>query len=202
MAARKPICSVENCNRTANIRGFCGLHYQRWKKHGDPLHGDGKRAAVGRANEFLRSMPVTDDCVLWPFGILPNGYGSAYLDGKTIGAHRLSFMIHCGEIPKGMYVLHSCDNPTCCNPRHLRAGTPLDNMQDKVNRGRLVVPRGEQSRHAKLTESDVIEIRKLYASGMTQLKLAKEFGVSQPHIGDIVRCEVWKHLPKPHELLT
>lgn len=81
---------------------------------------------------------IMKDCILWTQAINPNGYGAKWYKGKTIGAHRYIWVINKGEIPVGMFVCHSCDNPTCVNIEHLFLGTPLDNMRDKISKGRLV----------------------------------------------------------------
>lgn len=67
-----------------------------------------------------------------------NDYGNFYDGKKVIGAHRYSWMIHNQNrpVPKGLYVIHSCDNPGCVNPNHLRLGTPLDNVRDKIEHKR------------------------------------------------------------------
>lgn len=72
-----------------------------------------------------------------------HGYGVVGADGKRgqkVLTHRAVFEFFVGPIPQGLHVLHSCDNPPCCNPSHLRAGTHADNMRDKAERGRVVVP--------------------------------------------------------------
>ena len=74
-------------------------------------------------------------CIEWQGYIGANGYGQV---GRTEGAHRAVYR-HCkGDIPKGMVVMHLCDNPTCVNPNHLQLGTPGDNMRDMVEKGRNV----------------------------------------------------------------
>lgn len=65
-----------------------------------------------------------------------NGYGRINVEGRAIPAHRLAYELTNGPIPQGLFVLHSCDNPGCVNPEHLRAGTALDNMLDRSARGR------------------------------------------------------------------
>lgn len=76
------------------------------------------------------------DCWLWTRYRDEHGYGRTWFDGGHITAHRLAYILTHGEIPDGAHILHSCDNPPCVNPAHLRAGTRSDNMRDKVARGR------------------------------------------------------------------
>ena len=78
-----------------------------------------------------------DDCWLWR-GSIQGKYGSICIEGKSTGAHRVSYQLHKGEIPEGLVVMHSCDVPLCVNPKHLSAGTYIDNMQDMVRKGRAV----------------------------------------------------------------
>ncbi len=76
-----------------------------------------------------------DDCWIWRGAIQSRGYGSFSIDGKTYNAHRISFMLNNGYMPR-LLVLHSCDNRKCVNPAHLREGTQLENVRDMVTRGR------------------------------------------------------------------
>lgn len=123
------------------------------------------------------------------------GYGSASLYRQgSIGAHRLSWLIHFGEIPPEMHVCHRCDNPPCVNPRHLFLGTNLDNRRDSIAKGRFRVGRGERHRSAKLTEAQVREIRQRRELGDRQEALAAEFGVSGCAISNIHRRKTWAHV--------
>lgn len=78
-------------------------------------------------------------CWEWQGDLHPNGYAytTKYENRKKSHVHRISYEIFKGEIPKGLYVCHSCDNRKCINPQHLWIGTAKENMQDAKNKGRL-----------------------------------------------------------------
>ena len=135
-----------------------------------------------------------EDCWEWQGSRLPAGYGTFGSLGKTLYAHRVSWELHFGAVPQGLFVCHKCDNPPCCNPVHLFLGTQGDNLQDMKQKGRSQV--GERHWNVKLSETQVLEIRNRYSRGqITQDELAKEFGVSQGTIWDIVGGNSWSHLP-------
>lgn len=133
-------------------------------------------------------------CWEWQAARDPNGYGRISVKYKMRLPHRVSFELHRGPIPPGVFVLHRCDNPSCLNPDHLFLGDQAANMADKASKGRAVFPlkRGVDNGYAKLTEADVFAIRA--SDGLSQRKLAKQFGVSQLHISRIRRGIVWAHL--------
>lgn len=124
---------------------------------------------------------------------------------KGYGAHVIARFIATGEWPAGLSTLHTCDNPICCNPAHLFLGTILDNSLDMMAKRRnraAVCPqtydrhRGENHGRAKLTNSQVAEIRRLHAARLfTNAALGRKFGVSKIMIGLIVRRIRWSHLP-------
>lgn len=136
-----------------------------------------------------------NDCWKWTAGKKKAGYGTLRDDdGASTGAHRISYKIHFGDIPSGFHVCHRCDNPECCNPVHLWVGTPQQNIDDKINKNRQNSNAGTCNPRAKLTELDVINIRKKLKSGYKATELLHEYPVSLGVIGNIKHRRLWKHL--------
>lgn len=124
------------------------------------------------------------------------GYGKFYLQYRTLTAHSVSWQITHGQIPSGMCVLHSCDNPACVKPNHLFLGTQLRNIQDKVAKGRQAF--GEQSNQSALTEADVIAVINWERGDPESLSnMASRLGVSLSALSLIRSGKSWKHLPRP-----
>ncbi len=122
-----------------------------------------------------------------------NGYGVFKLDGRTVRAHRRSWILANGSIPHGLFVLHTCDNRKCVNPDHLFLGTQAENMADKVAKERQA--RGAANGASILNEQEIIEIRQKYSSGnIMQRELAAIFGVDKTNISLIVNRVSWKHV--------
>jgi hypothetical protein len=101
-------------------------------------------------------------------------------------------MVH-GPIPDGLFVCHHCDNRQCVNPEHLFLGTSADNMQDAAVKGRTL--QGERHPQARFTNQDVREMRRLYAAGLSQGQIAKQFDTTQAEIQAIVTRRLWAHVP-------
>lgn len=139
---------------------------------------------------LLQDPEDTDDCILWPFA-RSAGYGVVRFQGQKRLVHVLVCEHFHGPRPPSMEACHShTGDPHCVNPRHLRWDSHATNMADLTTHG--TQPRGERHGMARLTEVDVGQIRQRYASGgFTQQALAQEFGVSRPHISDIVRGRKW-----------
>ena len=137
-----------------------------------------------------------NNCWQWMAGKDRDGYGRIRLDGNgpTLRAHRVSFEIAHGPIPDGLQVLHTCDNPGCCNPAHLFLGTDADNHHDMDQKGRRVNPLGEAHGMSKLTEGDVLTIRELSAAGYAQEAIARKFGIGHSTVSDVVNRKSWKHI--------
>ncbi len=147
---------------------------------------------------FWSKVDFSDDCWLWTAGKSHNGYGMFFMlqDGrKTMQrAHRIAYQ-HCfGNVPDGMLVRHSCDNPACVNPDHLLLGKASDNSCDMVKRGRS--QKGESHSQAKLTESDIREIRCMHhiAVEIPSRQVAAMYGVSPRTIRDVRSRRSWAHL--------
>lgn len=147
---------------------------------------------------FWEKVDKSGDCWPWTGSHDPRGYGHFQpVDGKSVGAHRFAYILTFGPIPPGLFVCHHCDNPICVNPVHLFLGSPKDNTQDSLRKGRLSphTPgtfRGAASAKAKLTEAQVLEILR---RGSEPLKvLAREFGVTACNIWAIRHRKSWRHL--------
>jgi hypothetical protein len=122
-----------------------------------------------------------------------HGYGILEIKDKPYRVHRISYELTYGKIPEGKVVCHTCDNPACCNPKHLWLGTQKNNMSDMVLKKRS--NRGEQRPLHKLKNQEVKEIRYLYSTGKyTQSYLGKLFNVSQDLISRITLRKIWRHI--------
>lgn len=187
-------CLANGCSRSAVSKGCCDKHYRRLLKRGNINDPGSRSVAEGDQTErFHQKYNVEPSgCWIWTGGSRPNGKGVPYPrhwsdSGKSIGAHRFSFELHNGPIPKGMYVCHKCDTPMCVNPDHLFIGTHHDNMRDMVEKGRSFNGRGQDKKgRAKLTNAQAQRIREMEQS---HTKIAEAFGVSASTIGRIKRQE-------------
>ncbi len=140
---------------------------------------------MGRQQKTLREqveshstpLPWTS-CVIWVGATNPWGYGNIRHRGRTVPAHRASYMVHKGEIPAGMSVCHTCDVPACVNPDHLYLGTPKENAEDMVAKGRSA--RGSKSGKAKWDDSTV---RAIVEAPGTAEQIAARFGCGSSIVG-------------------
>jgi hypothetical protein len=137
-----------------------------------------------------------DECHMWT-GANVRRYGVVTVALRHMLVTRLLWAITHGSIAEGFDVLHSCDNPPCCNLRHLFLGTHQDNMDDMARKGRRRNGKrahGEANNRAVLSEREVIEIRNLYADGRPMPIIAERFGITRQNVGFIVRRITWKHI--------
>lgn len=134
-----------------------------------------------------------DEC--WPWQAAKRkGYGTIKISKGELGllkrcdvyAHRVAFYLTHGHWPIPI-ARHTCDNPVCCNPRHLLEGTVKQNHADMISRGRKVVTPGVTSWNSSLAEDDVDAIRRAYSAGRSQTQIARIYGISQTSVSRIVR---------------
>lgn len=136
-----------------------------------------------------------DGCWLWSGAIFKDtGYGQfSTSHSHPVRAHRLSWVIHFGPIPEGLFVLHRCDCKLCVRPDHLWLGTGRDNINDMISKGRSLI--GERNHKARVTAQQVIEIRSLYHTGLySQQELGDRVGINQATISSIILHKTWRHL--------
>lgn len=153
---------------------------------------------MGNLQNKLLAMSVTNgDCREWSRAKLARGYGRVQWEGRVHLAHRLSYTAYKGEIPKGMCVCHSCDNPSCINPDHLFLGTPLANMRDMVRKGRSRGPQGANHPKAKLTEHQAMLAKACPTKFGSATALSRLFGIHHGIVSHIMAGRIWKHLPQP-----
>lgn len=166
-------------------------------------YNDGMGKQMNMEQVFWSHVAKSDDCWAWTASLNRKGYGQfefSVPSRRTIRAHRASWTIHFGEVPPGMWVLHKCDNPACVRPDHLFLGTNVDNVRDKINKGRQVKGIGHYC--ARFTEDQVRSIREEHIRGLSPGKmrvgsmryLAKKYGVGFSAIQSIINRRTWKHL--------
>ena len=192
-------CIVDDCSKSANARGMCHTHYMQQRRAGNlPI---GTRARGTLEERFWRYVKKTDSCWIWTGKcVSKKGYGRVALGGagaKLVLVHRLSYIIHKGEIPQGNVVMHTCDNPSCVNPDHLKAGTQSENIIDAISKGRKTIPKlpliyGENHHSSRLTESDVIFIRN--NKNLSYKEIAKKLNVYPSSVRRAALGITWKHL--------
>lgn len=148
---------------------------------------------------------VPDQCWTWTGGKSQKGYGRFLVAGKMEAAHRVAYTVANGPIPAGMFVCHSCDNPRCVNPAHLWTGTPKQNNDDAIAKGRMVPkPKGVKpaclgtgNQTTVLDAAQVQEMRERVSRGEKPAGLAREFGVHKQTAYDIVHGKTWTGVGGP-----
>ncbi len=152
---------------------------------------------LSRAALFWRhvGMSKLDECWPWNGARYPLGYGRLRRGKVQRAAHREAFEIAYGvDVPREMMVCHRCDNPPCCNPAHLFIGTSLDNNVDRKNKGRNGDTRGTRHPQARLTEADVIEMRRMRAAGAHFKDIGARFGVTTQNAFYVATGKTWRHI--------
>lgn len=134
-----------------------------------------------------------ESCWDWKGIIEHTGYGKLGIR-PPIKAHRASWIIHKGPIPKGLIVCHTCDNRKCTNPDHLWLGTHKDNIQDRIKKGRCNTAKGTQLKIARLSDGQVKKIKDLLKKGLTCSEIGRQYKVSRKIVSRIKNGETWKHI--------
>lgn len=154
-------------------------------------------------NRILSSIKINENlCWVWQKCKnsikQPHGRIAVMNHGKRIHAlaHRVSFYLWKGDIPSNMYVMHKCNNPSCCNPDHIEIGTQKTNMayMYETGRGYKNPVKGEKHPHAKLNLEKVIKMRFLHSKGVNCGILGRQFGVSTGSARDVVKLKSWRHV--------
>lgn len=145
------------------------------------------------ATKIMLNVDVNENgCLVWNKSVSHNGYGLMNVDGKNARVHRVAFELAFGDIPEGKQVCHSCDNPPCCNPRHLFLGTAKDNAADRQAKGRG----GKRSRGSKLSVQDVAHIRN---SSLSVTEISQRFDISKSMVYSIRNGSRWGALNEQGE---
>lgn len=194
------VCQADDCFRSAARHdngklGYCSMHYQRFKRHGDATL---RKAVPSPAKDWLIEYMSHDgdQCLIWPFHIGEDGYGRVHRfdnGSLTTASNLMCELVHGPRPSKRHECAHSCGkgNSGCVHPKHIRWATPQENQQERVVHG--TSNRGQQQWNARLTDDDVRQIR-LMASTHKCVDIAKEFGLHQSYVSQIINRKRWAWL--------
>lgn len=187
-------CSIKDCDKPYSAKGLCASHYARFKKFGDYNYTPSPQAPP--EIRFWRFVQKVGHGGCWIFtgSSKTHKYGMFSLTSKTpVLAHRYSYTLHKGKIPRGKVVMHSCDNPRCVNPKHLSVGTYKENTADMYAKGRNIIqaPIGTDNGKAILTPEKVRFIRR---SPDNNKVVAGQLGVSINCIRGVRIGRTWSHV--------
>lgn len=180
----KTTCSLDSCSKPGGTKGLCPMHYTRRLRRGtfDLLSTEERFWRLVKKNADVQG------CWEWQGSKSVQGYGVFKRNGKRTPAHRFSLEVHLGRPVVG-WAIHSCDNPPCVNPAHLREGTPKDNSRDRTVRGRTPGVKGRIN--TVLTDDAVREIRR---SSESNRILAARFAVTIRNIRLVRHRKTWRHI--------
>jgi len=176
------------------------MHYQRWRKYGDPLGGGTAHAPNGALLKWLNEVALNHAdpgaCLIWPYSKAGRGYARLNFDGRLQYVSRIICERRHGPPPTDKHeAAHSCGkgHEGCVNQWHLDWKTRAENEADKLEHGTLT--RGERSGNSKLSKSAVLEIRRMLDAGLMQREIGDIFGVSNKTISKIATGTLWSWLP-------
>ena len=139
-----------------------------------------------------RAEDTPNACWLWAGYITDKGYGQLSYRGRYWRTQRLAYAFTYGAFDSRLMVLHLCGNRSCINPSHLYLGTAKDNAQDSLNDGTF--HQGERHTNAKLSNLEVVKIRRLLGAGLSRRGIARQYGVASSTIDRIILGKTWKHV--------
>lgn len=177
--------NCDKCGRLVSKTGFCSNEH------------------LTDAERFDRGLDKAGgprSCWPWVGARRGDGYGAFGVGGRQIGTHRFAWERAHGPIQNGLWVLHRCDNPLCCNPAHLFLGTPLDNNEDMVSKGRANwtgprnPSRGVNHFRSVLHDRLVREMRAAHAAGTPAAEVADRFGVNRNTAKGVLKGRTWRHV--------
>lgn len=147
-------------------------------------------------HKFWLCVDKSNECWNWKRKPTSNGYGQIAMFGRRFWAHRVSYMLHFGQIPEHLFVLHKCDNRKCCNPSHLFLGTIKDNYDDMVKKGRDKKgnQRGSKNGNATLNEEIVSKIKLKINSGQSLISISREMNINYSTIRSIKQNRNWSYV--------
>lgn len=191
--SNKTACDVPGCERPWHCRDWCKMHYERWRRNGDPKV---RKQVPSPAKDFYQSALSysSDECLIWPFARNKDGYAIFVVDGSTeIVSRQVCKEVHGEPIGDATQAAHSCGKGHlgCISPTHLSWKTRIENQADRLIHG--TDSRGEKCGKAKLTNDQVIRIREL-ANSVPQDQIAQVFSVHPSTIGAIVSRKTWRYI--------
>lgn len=190
-------CIVDGCSKKQEAKGLCCSHYYHQRKYGDPLAGKFSRTRSGEPRRFYEEVVLTydgDECLIWPYAKLHNGYAMMTSHGRSNRVSRIVCEDTNGPPPTPEHqAAHSCGNGHlgCVAKKHLSWKTPTENQADRIIHG--TVCRGESSGSSKLTSELVLYIYSLKGK-LGQKKIAKNFNVGRTTVAYIHRGKSWSWL--------
>ena len=194
MAKPHRICSIPECCKPAEKRGWCGKHYQRWRVNGDP--NVVKQVPSGTCMRWIEEHVdySGDGCLIWPYSRRSTGYAQINIGNRPVPATRVMCAMVHGEPPApNLDAAHSCGkgHTGCIHPKHLRWATRSENLLEKRLHGTISL--GEKASSAVLTEAQVKDIVAM-AKVSSERKIAKSFGVHRATINCILSGRSWSWL--------
>lgn len=194
-------CSIDDCGKKHSSLGFCAMHERRFRRHGDSKALLIKKGIYSSTVDAYEAQVVkSGGCWGWAGSVSSAGYALIFFEGKVLWGHRFSYENFIEPIMSGFQVCHICDNPICTKPTHLFQGSQKDNVRDCIKKGRFKrAPdeskrRGEGATFSKLTNVQVIEIKKMIKNGVGNTEISKLFDVTHGNISCIRLDRTWKHI--------